>query len=312
MEHEEISREGISLPKSQEFHEDQSVYGQNTSTLRDSNKRFHREYEDCLDEIREKIGLEFPTIVISNNKIVTHWRGQRDEQVALPPIYHKLKSIAHQVVTTFLLAKRLLGKELSGLERAALLERHAALESSLFELNEPQYEDVRSPETKMLIEASLEFVYHSLRNGSISRELLSEWTRTVGPVLTHITRQPAKAQLSILHEHVSRLREKMSVDEWADLHVVISGSRQARAGDVSCQYFSTLFGEELGVGASKEDKILFVEGVQDEEQLLKTLARHILDGEIGEAFFGSRFRLQRDILADSAAEHIDQLLNGGH
>jgi len=308
MAHESHIENEVRLPTPQDFKESKEHYGDRSDTLRSANKRFHREYEDCLSEIRDRIGTEFPAIVIANNKIVTLWRDDRDEQVGLPPIYHKLKSIAHQVVATFLLAKRSVEKNLSGLDRAALLERHAALESSLYELEQPEYEEVCTAETKLLIAASLEFVYGALKSGRISKSLLNEWAKQVGPVLTALTNVPAQAQLTLLHSHVMRLREKMSMDEWADLHVVIAGSRQARAGDVSCQYFSKLFGEQVGVGASQEDKILYVEGVTSEEELLKTLAKHILDGEMGEAFFGSRFRLQRDILADSAAEYIDDLL----
>lgn len=67
-----------------------------------------------------------------------------------------------------------------------------------------------------------------------------------------------------------------------------------------------------GVGASKEDKVLFLEGEPTQEEMIMTLARHIVDGELGEAFFNNQFALQRDILADAAAEHIKFLLPDIH
>jgi hypothetical protein len=278
-------------------------------SLGEANHRFHDEYDRALDRTRLRLGNEIPVILVFEGKLVTHWRGVRDEVQLIPEVYHKLKAVAHQVVSTYMRGERLKDKELSRSDRAALLEQHAILESSFDELQGPVFQDICAPETKLLLQASLDFLYRALSAGKISSELLKEYARTVGPFLKQITERPAVAVLDSLHAHMDKLRRQMSCEEWQDLHVVVTGSRQARAGEVTLQYFSKLFGEFPGVGASKEDKIIFVEGSPNEEKMLLAVCEHVMNGTLGEAFFEDKFALQRDVLADAAAVYLEKLFS---
>lgn len=288
---------------------DRAEYLPKTGSLGEANHRFHSEYERGLDRAKSRLGNEVPVILVFDGKLVTHWRGSRDEMLLIPPVYHKLKAVAHQVISTYMRGERLKGKELSRVDRAALLEQHAILENSMDELQGPAFEEICAPETKLLLQASLDFLYRALSAGTISAELLREYARTVGPSLRQITERPAAAVLDRLHERMDELRRNMSCEEWADLHVVVTGSRQARAGEVTFQYFSRLFGEFPGIGASKEDKIIFIEGTPKEEHMMTAVAQHLMNGELGEAFFADKFALQRDVLADAAAAHLNRLFS---
>lgn len=287
-------------------------YMPRSGSLGEANHRFHSEYERAMERTKVRLGTEFPVILIVDGKLVTHWRGTREETTLIPAVYHKLKAVAHQVVSTYMRGERLKEKELSRSDRAALLEQHAILENSLDELQGPGFEEICVPETKLLLQASLDLLYQALSAGRISTEMLKEWARSVGPSLRQITERPAAAVLDKLHAHMESLRPRFSCEEWQDLHVVVTGSRQARAGEVTYQYFSRLFGECPGVGASKEDKIIFVEGSPTEEQMLSAVAQHLMNGELGEAFYSDRFALQRDVLAEAAASHLDRLFSPQH
>lgn len=294
---------------SEDLPADRVQYMPTGGSLGEANHRFHSEYERAIERTKTRLGNEIPVILVFEGKLVTHWRGTRDEMLLIPPVYHKLKAVAHQVISTYMRGERLQGKELSRADRAALLEQHAILEGSLDELQGPVFEEICAPETKLLLQASLDFLYRALSAGRISPELLREYARTVGPSLRQITERPAAAVLDRLHERMDELRRHMSCEEWQDLHVVVTGSRQARAGEVTYQYFSRLFGEFPGIGASKEDKVIFIEGTPKEEQMLQAVSQHLMNGELGEAFFNDRFALQRDVLAEAAAAHLDRLFS---
>ena len=53
---------------------------------------------------------------------------------------------------------------------------------------------------------------------------------------------------------------------------------------------------------------MYAESRFEEENALDLIARHIIDQDAGEAFFGDRFRMQRDLLGEGAEEFITDLL----
>ena len=276
-----------------------------TGRLRDANQRFHSEYEIALERAKTKFGRDVPVVLVVDGKLVTYTHGGVREEVALvPEIFHKYKALAHQVVATWLRGLRLEGKQLDRCDRAALLEQHAILEASLGELEGPTFKEISTPETRLLLQASLDFIYRALSAGTVSAELIKEYAKAAGPIFREMTVRPTRALLDNLHSHMQQLKSRLPQGDWEELHVVLSGSRQARAGDATYQYFSRAFGERPGVGASSEDRILFLEGQHSEDRMLNALAHHIVDGELGEAFFHNKFALQRDVLADAAEQHL--------
>ena len=73
-------------------------------------------------------------------------------------------------------------------------------------------------------------------------------------------------------------------------------------------YFRHLLGEFSTEGAHGEDRLMYAESRFEEENALDLIARHIIDQDAGEAFFGDRFRMQRDLLGEGAEEFITDLL----
>ena len=92
----------------------------------------------------------------------------------------------------------------------------------------------------------------------------------------------------------------MTPDERESLRVVIGASHQARHREATLQYFGRLLGEETGPGASREDRLVYAEGIYDEPGVLRLLAKHLLDQRAAAAFFDDRFRLQQDLLSQGA------------
>ena len=69
-----------------------------------------------------------------------------------------------------------------------------------------------------------------------------------------------------------------------------------------------LSGRKTGRGARLDDVLVVLDYDGDEHTALMALARHYVDQQLGELFFGDRFRMQRDVLADSAQTVLDELL----
>lgn len=118
----------------------------------------------------------------------------------------------------------------------------------------------------------------------------------------------ARMELEDLHATVFPWWSALTIEERRRCGIVLTTPHQPRAGRLSVLYFERLTGRRTGLGASLDDGLVVLEYDCDEHTALLALARHYLDQEIGEQFFGDRFRMQRDVLADSAQTVLDQLL----
>jgi len=118
----------------------------------------------------------------------------------------------------------------------------------------------------------------------------------------------ARMELEDLHAAVFPWWSALTADERQHCGIVLTTPHQPRAGRLSVLYFERLTGRKTGVGATLDDGLIVLEYDCDEQTALLALARHYLDKEIGEQFFADRFRMQRDVLADSAQVVLDELL----
>src|SRR5206468_31868 len=124
-------------------------------------------------------------------------------------------------------------------------------------------------------------------------------------VLTNGT-DAVKAQLVATHKQVTAWKKDMTPEEWAGLAVIVPGTQTARAENAAVQYFARLFGETNGEGR----RVVYAEGLWDEEKAINLLGTRRLDEKLSVAVFGDRFRMFRDIVADGARTAIDDILAG--
>ena len=55
-------------------------------------------------------------------------------------------------------------------------------------------------------------------------------------------------------------------------------------------------------------RVVYAESLWEEPQALDLLGTHLLDGRVGEAFFGDSARMHRDLLGDTAKRYLPRLL----
>ena len=117
----------------------------------------------------------------------------------------------------------------------------------------------------------------------------------------------ARMELEDLHAAVHPWWSELSEEERKRCAICVTTPHQPRDGRLSLLYLERLSGRKTGVGASVDDGLVVLEMDCDEHTALLGLARHYLDQEIGELFFGDRFRMQRDVMAAAAGPILDEL-----
>ena len=75
-----------------------------------------------------------------------------------------------------------------------------------------------------------------------------------------------------------------------------------RVGNLATQYFAWALGGDVD-----ERRLIYTEGIFDEERSLSVLGTSLQDSGVAEAFFGEPLRMHRDLLADAAAAYLKKL-----
>jgi len=84
---------------------------------------------------------------------------------------------------------------------------------------------------------------------------------------------------------------------------LIIGPHMPREDLVVMQYFLRLLHEPR-----EGRRVVYAESLWTEPQALDLLGTHLLDGGVGEAFFGDYMRMHRDLLGDAASQYLPSLL----
>jgi hypothetical protein len=263
------------------------------------NNAFRAAYADARTRVLTSSG---PTLIVNGDIFTLLRDGKRIEANVGTPLYDPLKTIAHIplaiYVTLTSAAEALDDGRLKTL--AGLRELIPPAEASLDTLKFPAATLARQ---KQIIAASLAFLDDVAAARRFTRSRLLAFTRRIAPLVMENVTEATRAQLDATHAQVSAWRGDMSPQQWNQLHVVIIGPHMPREGLVVTQYFLRLFGEP-----KEGRRVVYAESLWEEPKALDLLGTHLLDGSVGEAFFGDYMRMHRDLLADAASQYLPHLL----
>jgi hypothetical protein len=240
---------------------------------------------------RARISVASPLLVAFEDKLVLVRDGKRVESVFTPPLFHGLKMVAHVPIAVFVAS----GKDKRRQLRTLLRGMDPLLES--FVSSDPPLGDEAVANVRAILARTRGYL--ARKHGS-----LAALARTTGPLLLRCTRHATELQLAALDGHATKLLSTLSQRERNALEVVVAGVHQARQRSLVVQYFARLLGEH----PEAERRLSYAEGASSVEDAILLVGTRRLDREIGRAFFGDPFRLQRDILGDAAKA----LLGGEH
>ena len=263
------------------------------------NNAFRAAYADAKQRVLASAG---PVLIVSGDNFTLLRAGQRVQANAGAPIYDPIKTIAHIPLAIYVTLTP--GDGAIGDDRikilAGLRELIPPAEASLDAVRLPAATLARQ---KHIVAASLAFLDEVAGNRKFARASLLAFTRGMTPLVMQNVTDATRAQLDATHARVSAWRRDLSPQEWDHLHVLIIGPHMPREDLVVTQYFLRLLHEPAEGG-----RVVYAESLWEEPQAMDLLGTHLLDGSVGEAFFGDYMRMHRDLLGDAAKQYLPRLL----
>ena len=263
------------------------------------NNEFRAAYADAK---RRALASSGPTLIVNGDNFTLLREGRRVEANVAAPIYDPVKTIAHiplAIYVTLTPGDGAIGddslKTLGGL-RELIPPAQASLDS-------PKLSAATLARQKQIVAASLDFLDDVAGRRKFARSALLAFTRGMAPLLMQNVTEAVRAQLDATHAQVSAWRRDLSPLEWNQLHVLIIGPHMPREDLVVKQYFLRLLDEPR-----EGRRVVYAESLWEEPQALDLLGTHLLDGSVGEAFFGDYMRMHRDLLGDAAKQYLPRLL----
>ena len=230
------------------------------------NDVFRAAYHDARSRALANAG---PIILIDGDHAVLIVGAGREQALIRDARYHEIKQMAHGALGVF----------------AALADVDGPLPAGRAETLRGLRESVAKTG------ASTAFVDGVLAAGACKRADLDAWAREMGPKLLAAAQQAAALELAALDGAVKRWQTDLG-DRWARLHVVVIGSHMAREHEIALDYFLHALGEPAEGG-----RVVYAESLWEEPRALELLGTHLIDAQVGAAFFGDPMRLHRDLLS---------------
>jgi hypothetical protein len=253
-----------------------------------------------------------PLIVANFPSLILYWNGVAETNRSIPDIYHALKAVAHVPFGIFLRVDPCANDAEAPIPDAVLQGLKAyqdqidLAEASLSQAGFSQSQLVRQERILRACKAYLTKVIGTTR--APGKELIS-FTHTLGPLMLENANEAAAAQLDMTHAVVMQWKKRIPPDEWKRLVVVVAGLQMPRRMNILTQYFAKVLGEPShNLGYPLESRrLIYAEFMLKERNPLDLMATTFIDGDASEAFFGDRWRMSRDVLADGAEEYLKRL-----
>ncbi|WP_430397684.1 hypothetical protein [Ferrovibrio sp.] len=263
----------------------------------------NRDFRSAYEATRKQMeaGAE-PVLIVGGSQLELYRRGMREWSADItPPLYTRYKVMAHIPFAVELILAPWLGRNEPGWLPAlqSYRDKVAALRDRLGQLGFPAEQ---LPRQQAIADFSLRYMDTLLQTRRLDAADLRSFARGIAPDLLANADIAAVLQLDLMHAETSRLRARLGEADWAKLWILVPGPKSPRAGNLQYSYYSRLLR-----GTEDEKRLLYFEGMFDAQPSLNQLGRYITDRQAAELFFGDAYRLDRDLLADGAARHLNRL-----
>lgn len=278
--------------------------------------RVNQVFRDAYARTRETKERQSVVFVLLGDELVVFDGEERRVHEVRPPAFHAIKAVSHAPIALHALSlarhddasatseeslRHL--RERLGSAQAALPDALGgpALASALADCEQTLARTTAALDAfaRLVIEAPPPPGTHA--HDAADRSLAS-FARDVGPLLLRLTEHATKIHLQALHDRVESELGTMSAHERGALRVVVTGDHQARERSLGKQYFE----KRLPPARPGEERVIYGEGVKDENEALALVGIQRLDRAVAKAFFGDERRLQRDVLGDAAMKLLER------
>jgi len=221
-----------------------------------------------------------------------------------PPLYVKMKTLGHMPLAVYCLLRETAGAPLSEERLAAIKYYRRAVEACTGDLDTRE-DAVRGllHRPNLIFAKVLAMLDAAIVNGQVSAAELAAFARGASDDIVPVLAAAARVQLEACHIRIMQIRhERLSSEQWNELHILVLGPYMARRGQNFLQYFSRL----LDTPMHADRRLVYYEG-EDLVAAFDRLGTTMLDAEASAAIFGDRDRLHRDVLADATAQYLSDL-----
>ena len=259
---------------------------------------FMAQYDTARIRAIEEVPLAF--LAMPRTLLVVRHGQVTESFPSVTPTYTTLKDISHIILALYVASWHRPPLE-AAIAVAAYAPYVDAVSSGLGQSAIPESDLARQ---RKLLAAARNLIRQATSSEGVSQEWIDLWARALGPALLQNSREAARSQLQLINHEMAAQIKQMTPQEKESFIVVVSGAHQARAENLWMQYLGQLLGPEA---ISGERRRVYAESVYDTQGALDLLGSHVMDRSIGEAFFASPTRMQRDLLGDAAKEIIPTL-----
>jgi hypothetical protein len=296
-------------PVTREKFEAIASYDHYAGAITDLNQSFHESYNNMIHRTYEKLGKEHtPVIIMAHEEVMLFHRGEQEVINIIPKLYHQLKGIGHVSFGVYVtLADNGYGHLREDI-RENLEHQKSLIERGLGFLDIEPLPMKYMPTHRKMLESALDIINQVLEDDMVTEDMLVEYGRKSSPWYLEGAAISARLEIDSLHETVMNWKEQMGAENWDNIHVVVCAAHQGRYREATLQYFQKLLGEEEGLAAENEHRVVYAEHITEPKAAMDLLARHMVDQQASHDLFGNCTRLQRDLMSDGAREYLRQLL----
>jgi hypothetical protein len=274
------------------------------------NVSFHETYTRLVEQVLAQLGDTIPVLVLIGDDATLLCDGSKQREQVIPARYHEIKALGHLAFGVQLTLMANGSGRLTELTTNDLHEKRSQIREAQSAMNALPGCASSSPTMKApaeLLCRARTLVDIVLAECAVDFDRLKEHIRPLASYALETAQLAVCIELDQLHALVGRWRNDLGERRWAGLYVVICGAHQPRYREAVCQYFGRLLHQPGSLGAEREDRLVYAEGICDVDAALDLLARHIVDQRASNLLFGDRRRLQEDLLADAANREVRKL-----
>jgi hypothetical protein len=278
----------------------------NSPALDELNSLFLEGYKRRREQVRD---ATTPVLVVNFGTLELHSQGQIKKENGIPPIYHHLKAVAHVPLGLYARITYYRHAPAPAAFKAEMATYRDKIQAAASSLETYGFNEKQLARQEKILSASLKIADEAIQ-GLAPHELpLEKFVRQVGPLILQNADEAAVAQIDLTHQRVMAWKKSLTPAEWEKLIVIVRGFQMPRRYNIATVYFSWLLNEKphrLGYPGESR-RLIYAEFMARNNTPLDLMATTLLDGDASEAFFGNRWRLSRDILADGARGYVKKL-----
>ncbi len=220
------------------------------------------------------------------------FRGKESRWALVGGRYQTIKGLTHIPIGVVCFLLTLSQPALTGEEKAHLLDLKKTIASAESEISAEGVGAEMVPVEHRLLGRTAELIDDVVAHGRPADERLHAYGKAIRADVDANLAGASGAFPGALDAAVHEMRAEVGAEAWPRVVAVITTAHQARAREVSVQYFERLLGEHLTEGALGEQRLVVLEGAGQQATAESIMTLHLVDQRVSALLFDDPLFLQ--------------------